>query len=406
MEEIKSHINNIVFRAGVCAVVISCAVANGILQDAGYIDIFKNAATSLVGVIVYIYYYSLDDGRRIKEIPSQALFLLSFAVSDALVAYTCIEETGTVWMVAVAVTALAEGTGHAVPCHLLLMLQYALLSGEAQDNRQIIVFYGILGILLAFVLSEVNERKIFIYASVIFISLTFVLIIVSDGFNLQQTLDNRDFIIKCTAGDTVILVVSWITYNFNGKRQKSAAKVKISRRKNKKTDDKVLLKLIGKDSRLVKSMEQYSGTLYKHSEKVSRLSYEAACYIGCNGLLAKAGGMFHEAARIYEGRNYTEACRILAEEYRFPQELTDIILQHGMVSGKPGSYEAAIVMLSDSIVSADEYLERTGKRNQISDEKLVKGVFSKRMAKGTLDGSGLDKENIERLMDFYINNSF
>ncbi len=54
----------------------------------------------------------------------------------------------------------------------------------------------------------------------------------------------------------------------------------------------------------------------------------------------------------------------------------------------------------------DEYFGRTGKREQIPDEKLVKSVFNSRMAKGSLDNSGIDKENIEKLMDFYINNAF
>ena len=52
-------------------------------------------------------------------------------LSNVIVALESVVQTGTIWMLAVAVIAVREGMGHAVPCHALLMLQYMVLSPGA-----------------------------------------------------------------------------------------------------------------------------------------------------------------------------------------------------------------------------------------------------------------------------------
>lgn len=87
-------------------------------------------------------------------------------------------------------------------------------------------------------------------------------------------------------------------------------------------------------------------------------------------------------------------------------QLEDIIKQHGDSILNPKTPEAIVVMLSDGIIAADEYFERTGKRAQIPDERLVKSIFNGRMGRGILDNSGINKEQEEKFMEFYINNAF
>lgn len=63
-------------------------------------------------------------------------------------------------------------------------------------------------------------------------------------------------------------------------------------------------------------------------------------------------------------------------------------------------------MLSDCIVSTSDYLQDTGKRGAVSDERLVDSIFQNRMDKGNLDEAGFSKEQIEQLKEFYIRNAF
>lgn len=395
-----SRRKNIEFRLCIYAEVIAGTIIGSCLYGVGLIDILRNIAVSITGIMVFVYYYGMRGSRMVKSILSQQVFLASFAVSNLLVAFTAVADIGTVWMAAVAVIAAREGMGHAVSCHLLLMLQYLVISADAAKDTRIIIFYAVLGILLALVVSEIKKQRLFIYAAVIFISLTLVIAIVFNG-SFKETWDNRDFLFRCIAGDIVLLITSWITYRVKRKSIRSQNEYK-----NSDMDEKAILELASTDHELMQKIKNYSESLYIHSLRTGNLSGMAAEFAGYGKNLARAGGFYHEAGRIYEGVDYKEACSQIVNEFAFPIQLADIIKQHGEVPEKPGSPEAAVVMLSDSIISTDEYFGRTGKREQIPDEKLVKSVFNSRLAKGSLDNSGIDKEHIEKLMDFYINNAF
>lgn len=403
MNKIKDRIKNIVFIFIIYAEVILCTVLGGILSNTNYIEIFKNSATVIVGIMIFIYYYSLSDNDISEGLLPHIIFFISFAISNILVAFTSVADIGTIWMIAVAAVAVRAGIGHAVSCHALLLLQYIILSTDAKKNIMIVVFYAIIGILLALIMSEIKNYKEFIYASIIFIALTIVMIIMLFNFDLKEVEKNIRFTIKCLIGDGIMLFVSWIVYYIKSKT--TAYDKKPAHKRNQKRDKKIILQLLESDNILLKRMKLYSESLYNHSVRVGKLSYKAAYYMGFDCLLAKAGGLYHEAGRIYEDVKYAEGCKLLIAEYNFPTGLSDIIIQH-TGSEKPKSCEAVIVIISDSIISTDEYLKRTEKRAQISDEKLIKSVFNKRIAKGNFSESGMSKEQIEKLMNFYINNAF
>lgn len=397
MEKIKSLRKNAVFRFCIYAEVILSTILGSFLCGMDYIGILKNTAVSITGAMVFVYYYGLKGGRMLKAVSSPFIFLISFAISNLLVALTGITDIGTIWIVAVAVIAVREGMGHAVSCHLLLMLQYLILSADARKNTEIIIFYAILGILLALVVSEVKKRRLFLYAAVIFISLTLVILMVLNGLSLEQAWKCRNFLFRCIAGDIVLLAVSWVTY---------CIKRKSARVQRDSYNEKTLINLADPGHELMQRIKQYSEALYIHSVRTGELSGKVAEFAGYNKNLAMAGGFYHEAGRIYGDEDYKEACRHIAKEYGFPVQLEDIIKQHGDSILNPKTPEAIVVMLSDGIIAADEYFERTGKRAQIPDERLVKSIFNGRMGRGILDNSGINKEQEEKFMEFYINNAF
>ena len=166
-----------------------------------------------------------------------------------------------------------------------------------------------------------------------------------------------------------------------------------------------LVLLLEDDFELMQKMKE-NQELYQHSYKISQISGDAAQAIGCDGTLARAGGMYHEAGRIMGQDNYMEANMSLSRKYHFPARLVDVIRQHNTGSEIPQSPEAAIVMLSDCIVSTGEYLQKSGKRGAISNEKLVKSIFSNRIAKGSLEESGLSSGQLEELEKYYIEHVF
>lgn len=154
------------------------------------------------------------------------------------------------------------------------------------------------------------------------------------------------------------------------------------------------------DHELLKRLRQFSVSLYSHAIRIADLSGRAAVKIGADELISRAGGLYHEIGKI-NGKNYIEEGLKLADEYAFPQELKAILKEHNIKYEKPNSVEAAIVMLSDNVVSTIEYLEKTGERRHTND-KIIDNIFQMRLDKGNFDSAGLSLTDFKKLKEFYI----
>jgi membrane-associated HD superfamily phosphohydrolase len=69
--------------------------------------------------------------------------------------------------------------------------------------------------------------------------------------------------------------------------------------------------------------------------------------------------------------------------------------------GKPGSIEAAIVMLSDSVEATISYIVKS-KGNKYTTDKIIDNIFQMRMDKGTFDSCPLQIKEFKKLRDFFI----
>lgn len=166
--------------------------------------------------------------------------------------------------------------------------------------------------------------------------------------------------------------------------------------------------ILSLDFPLIERLKKLSKKTYSHTLLISELSGRAAAVAGVNEKIVKAGGLYHEIGRL-EGKEYVEEGVKLAEAYHLPPVIVDIIRQHNLKYEKPRTPEAAIVMLTVSVVATIEYLEKTGKRNNGNDEKeaisinkIVDNIFQMRLSKGSLDESGLTVQQYNSLRDFYL----
>lgn len=150
---------------------------------------------------------------------------------------------------------------------------------------------------------------------------------------------------------------------------------------------------------LIRKLKAHSQTLYEHALRIGNLSYRAALYIGADEMLAMAGGLYHEIGKI-NGKNYIEEGLIIAEDYAFPKALKAILKEHNIKYDKPSSVEAAIVMLSDSVVSTLEYIEKT-EEHKYTTNKVIDNIFQLRMDKGTFDSADISLKNYKKLKEFY-----
>lgn len=150
---------------------------------------------------------------------------------------------------------------------------------------------------------------------------------------------------------------------------------------------------------LLKQLKEFDKVLYEHALHIGDISKRAAISIMANEMLAYAGGLYHEAGKM-RGKNYIEEGLILADEYAFPKELKAIIREHNIKYDKPNSVEAAIVMITDSVVSTLDYIEKTGDK-KFTTTKVIENIFQMRMDKGTFDTAGLSLKDYKALKEFY-----
>lgn len=151
---------------------------------------------------------------------------------------------------------------------------------------------------------------------------------------------------------------------------------------------------------LMKRLEEESPKLYLHSKTIAYLSQKAAECIGAKEDVAFAGGLYHEVGRLL-GPDYVKNGEELAGQYKLPKEVSDMIRQHNFKVELPKTKEAAIVMLSDNIMSTILYLKNSGETS-ITPEKVIENTFSIRLNKGSLDESGISLKEFHKLKEFYI----
>jgi hypothetical protein len=158
--------------------------------------------------------------------------------------------------------------------------------------------------------------------------------------------------------------------------------------------------LLSDQNGLLMRLKEYSESVYRHSLFIGEVSGRAAELIGADVLLARAGGMYHEIGKI-NGNDYISEGQKIAEEYAFPRELKAILKQHNIKHEKPSSVEAAIVMMTDTVVSTIDYIRKTDDKKYTVD-KIIDNIFQMRMDKGTFDESGLSVKDYKLLKEFYL----
>ena len=182
----------------------------------------------------------------------------------------------------------------------------------------------------------------------------------------------------------------------------NATKVLADRIIHKKTPTVMLKKITATDSPAVQLMKKKSASLYYHSNEVAEMSRLAAKRIGADYNLAYAGGLFHDLGKV-AGNAYIKEGLKLAEKYGIPKDVRTIMVEHNVKSRAPKSKEAAIVMLSDTVVSTIEYVKGTMDKKDVSEQVLVENAINKRLTSGALNKSGLSIEEFNIIKETLIN---
>jgi cyclic-di-AMP phosphodiesterase PgpH len=253
---------------------------------------------------------------------------------------------------------------------IYLSIIITLVSG---DSIEILVFYLLSGIVGCGVAKYFKKKNLIPYVALIMLTTNLTVSGLLEYIK-HETISTKYIFssFACTFGGIVIilLVLPYVYYRIENKLKGQ------------------LLRITDPNFELIIMLKNYSNELYEHSMRVAKLSERVAYRLGVDSLLAKTGGCYHKIGKL-EGKEYINSGIEIARSYSFPEEIVEIIKQHTGRNQSPQTIEATIVMLSDTIISAFEYLD--DKQNELMYDKdiVIDQVIDTKLDKDMLDDSGL-----------------
>lgn len=158
-------------------------------------------------------------------------------------------------------------------------------------------------------------------------------------------------------------------------------------------DDKKFALINDPEYPLLTELKGISREAYFHAIHTAYLSEKISRRIGINPTLAKAGGYYHKIGLI-QGRDSIQNTILVGTAHKFPVPLIRLLKEYG-IKNMPGmSKEAAVVQLSDAVVSSVSYLF-TKDRNAVLDyDKIVDVIIKKKMDSGDFEHCALTMEEL------------
>lgn len=415
-----------VYFAPLIAVVLHYFMERETLQT-----LFSNSVCMVLLSSAYLLFLQTSGKGLYEKVVHKGTFWGCFSASCLFLGLHSMKFVGVLWLLAVAFAAMEVGLELSVSVHVFLMIAYVILVLLSGGELYAFGVYVLFGFILATLFSLYRSKEATGYLAIILLAVDGILQLVLYQLNMNKLFAHGGEIIVEMVGIVLLVIAgrAYIKYVPNlgqapmdsitqEEREKKVARLKQKVRTQDGSNSRdsmekesipgrdVFSQLLAEDFPLVEKLQAYSPELYRHSYRIGELSGRAVEAIGGDSVLARAGGFYHEIGRITGEENYIEAGVALGEEYSFPEELQAVIRQHSTSYELPKSVEAAVVMLSDCIISTSDYLEKSGMREKLSDEKLVHSVFQNRLSKGNLKESGMSVEQLECLQAYFVQHAF
>ena len=407
----------------------------GLVMDASIMEIAKLGTLTLILTAASVFFIRLQEESILQKKYAKIIIITGYLVSILLIMLPIKADIYSFWMIGGLLIAML------VDVKLGLLISFNLtftLSVTMSLPPEKTIHFLILGVLMSLLSGSLRNKDTVIYAALILLStnvtLAFVinnfifdassshnyiasffsiLAVLSVGFILSASYDriisgsNEEangagisepsaVNLETTAVETSIREASLDEAAANQGLEKAVTEPSSSYQRGIRTSCELL---VNTDNSLLQRLKETNPLVYSHSLMVGDISGRAAELIGSDGLLARAGGYYHEIGKL-NGKDYIPEGLIIAEEHSFPRELTAIIRQHNIKQEKPTSVEAAIVMLTDTALTTIEYIRKTEDKKYTTD-KIIVNIFQMRMDKGNFDESGLSVKDYKVLKDFY-----
>ncbi len=364
----------------------------------------------LTTLFLFLKYFRNDVFQRLRSVNFILLIMTIFVVGAGLVA----QRHGNIsFIIPFVVSPILLRTfldsRLAMYVHTITIL---IISFLAHNSHLFILLHIPAGMMAIISLIILSKRSQIVKTSIIvFVTYTFIYI----GYNIWQTGEYEainPYVLTMFAINGLFMLLSYpLIYIFE--------------RLFGFISDVTLLELSDSNNQLLRQLSEKAPGTFQHSVQVGNLGQEVAIRIGANGMMVRAGAMYHDLGKIvtpgyftenqvsgvnpHEGLDYIESAQIviqhvangvkLARKYNIPQQIIDIIRTHHGCSQAiyfyrswcnahpneqpdmtkftypgplPQTKEQAIVMMADAVEASSKSLkEYTDKSIDELVEKII-----------------------------------
>ncbi len=402
----------------IVGVTIVSAVAVNILYGIEYTEFIKTYGLTAMLLFIIFTGVSISKWNDIFTRSGNMWMIAGYSCSLVLIVVSIKYPIYNLWFIGSALIGIMVNEYLGIGMQFILAYLYCGLNEHSLERM---LFYFILGAIICFLGKYLYKASTAVYVMSIVLSCNVIFLFVMNSFVFHDALNENTA--YSVASSLIVMLVMYVLLNI--KSIKPASVLKLLEEEKKETDEKKELRqmeieqvepkeavydtILDENYELLQLLKEKSPSLYLHSKKVAELAANGAVILGCNEKIAKAGGLYHEIGRLVS-RDYITGGVKLLEERHFPQEVIDVLKQHNAKTEKPKSKEAAIVMLSESVVSTVTYLAKEKKKALAEGKeykeqplsKMVENIFDIRFDKGSLDESGITILEYKKLKNYYI----
>lgn len=152
---------------------------------------------------------------------------------------------------------------------------------------------------------------------------------------------------------------------------------------------------------LLVELKSASKEEYYHAVHTAYLCDRIAKRLKLDDGVVKACGYYHRIG-ILKGENNWENLQSIMEENHFPQRVKEILKEYVDKTEVMVSKETIILLFSDTIISSISYLFSKAPDIELDYQKIIGGIFKKRVESGIIDRSDLTFGELQEMKEILV----
>lgn len=352
-------------------------------------QILRNVVMGGMGalLVLYVFWSSAANGKLDHDNRTKfGRFTLFYYIGLALVSvFPVLPYSG--WPFMVIFTALALFGNMVVGItagSVLLMIAVFMTPGMSAEVFVLYFMSGVVAVSLFQNLDESFKVGIPIFLSLIFLSVSEmanIILFVNERLNVEM------FVIPATNViiSAIMLIALLKVYNHLVANQYQVKYQVIN-------DQEYPL--------MIKLKEDYKEE-YFHTIHMAYLTGRIATRLNMNAEVTKAATYYFKIGNL-KGENTWENVRAICKENRFPGEVTKVLGECLDPSQKYVEKETAAVLFADEVITSIQNIFAKDKQAVVDYEKLVDGIFQKRIDSGFLDDNLLTYSELQTMREIFV----